>query len=224
MSALKQPPAPAQWFQRLPFRAQLSERVENSLGLKTAHPPDLETEPGGTIKRILVPTDFSPRSAEALARAASLARRHDATLTILHVIDINPSAALTHCGPAKDLMRQLWVIGASELSRLKKSLEGTHTRAQTLIVEGLPPETIVENSSGFDLLVIAEPHSKSVWKFFSRHTARRVIEQAQCPLLVVHQETHLVGRKFESKAKVAIGHSSRQVRYVSRTQNAADLS
>jgi len=204
MNAIKEHLTPTRWFQRLPLRAQLSGRTENPLSLKTPRPPDFETEPGRRIKTILVPTDFSACSAKAVDRAAALARHHDAMLTILHVVDINPPAALTHSGPAKDLMRHLWVIGAAELSRLKKSLETSQTKAQTLMVEGLPPEAIVQNSSGFDLLVIAEPRPKSAWKLFARHTARRVVEEAECPVLVVHQETRQVGRKFAPKEKVAV--------------------
>jgi nucleotide-binding universal stress UspA family protein len=199
MNAIKEHLAPTRWFQRLPLCAPLSARTENP-----PQPPDLEREPGRRINCILVPTDFSACSAGAVDRAAALARHHDATLTILHVIDINPPEALTHCGPAKDLMRHLWVTGAAELSRLKKSLEGKQTRAQTLIVEGLPPEAIVESSSGFDLLVISEPRSKSAWNLFSRHIARRVIEQAECPVLVVHQEASVVGCDLESIANAAV--------------------
>jgi nucleotide-binding universal stress UspA family protein len=160
-------------------------------------------ESGRPIRRILVPTDFSPCSARALERAVALAQQTDATLTILHVIDINPPAARTHCGTAEELMRQLWVTGTSELARLKKSLEENQIRSQTLVVEGLPCEAIVENSSDFDLLVISEPRLKSGWDFFWKHTTQRVIEQAECPVHVVHQETGPVDRISGSKAKVA---------------------
>jgi len=139
------------------------------------------------IRNILVPTDFSASSLEAVARAAALARRYDATLTILHVIDSNPPAALTHVGPAENLMRRLWDRGISQLRCLADSLAQTQTKTQTRIIEGLPAEAIVGDSSGFDLLVIGAELSKSAWHFFSRHTARRVIEQALCPVLVVHR-------------------------------------
>jgi nucleotide-binding universal stress UspA family protein len=160
-------------------------------------------EAGQPIRRILVPTDFSPRSARAVERAAELARQSGATVTILHVIDINPSAAPTHCGTAEDLIRQLWTAGTSELERLKESMKKNQTRVRTLMVEGLPYEAIVENSSGFDLLVISEPRPKSAWNFFSKQTARRVIEQAKCPVHVVRQETGLAGRSLRSEAKLA---------------------
>lgn len=158
---------------------------------------------GQPTRRILVPTDFSPCSARAVECAAVMARQSDASLTILHVIDINPPAASRHFGTADDLMRELWVRGTSELARLKTSLGHTQVRIQTRLVEGLPFEAIVENSCDFDLLIINEPSSKSVWNFFSKHTARRVIEQAKCPVRVVRQETGLANLDLRSKTQVA---------------------
>jgi len=200
----KHPPA------ELVFRRFGEDRNAQSLAVEDASPHfsacargGADAEPGRPIHRILVPTDFSASSVRAIKRAVVLARQSNATLTILHVIDINPPAAFTHCGSADDLMRQLWVTGTAELAQLKKSLEQTQVQIQTLLVEGLPHEAIVENSSGFDLLVISEPHAKSGWNFFSKHTAQRVIEQAKCPVHVVRQDTGLTGRNLRSKAKVA---------------------
>lgn len=159
---------------------------------------------GRSIHNILVPTDFSPSSAVAVERAVALARQSDASLTILHVIDINPRSGPTHCGTAEDLMRQLWLTATSELPRLKQSFGQAQVRIRTMAVEGLPYEAIVESSSGFDLLVIREPHPQSRWNFFSKQTARRVIEQAKCPVHVVRQETSKAARNPRSKAKAKV--------------------
>jgi nucleotide-binding universal stress UspA family protein len=163
----------------------------------------IDQKSGRPIRRILVPTNFSLWSARAIERAIALARQSAASLTILHVIDINPPAASRHYGTADDLMRQLWLRGTSELARLKKSIEQTQVRIQTLLVEGLPYEAIVENSSGFDLLIISEPNSRSGWNFFFKQTARRVIEQAKCPVHVVRQEPGLASLDLPSKTAVA---------------------
>lgn len=200
----KHPPA------ELAFRRFEEDQDVQSLAVEDASPNSsayargrADAEPGRPIHRILVPTDFSASSLRAIKRAVELARQYNATLTILHVIDINPPAAFTHCGSADDLMRQLWVTGTAELAQLKKSLEQTQLQIRTLLVEGLPHEAIVENSSGFDLLVIGEPHAKSGWNFFSKHTAQRVIEQAKCRVHAVRQDTGLTGHNLPSKAKVA---------------------
>jgi len=203
MIALKEQSDPERPFQRFSLRALWSRRAENPPGLTGARCRGLEAEPDWKVDKILVATDFSACAAVAVARAAALARRHDGTLTILHVVDVNPPAAVTHCGNAEDLMRQLWATGVSELAQSKKTLEENHTRARTLIVEGFPVEAIVEASSGFDLLVIGEPASKPAWNFFSTRTARRIIERALCPVWVVCQESSTPNNELERKAKAA---------------------
>lgn len=189
MNARNEQPELAQSFQHWPLRARLSPSTDDPPSVNAAESPRTETKLDWRIRNILAPTDFSSSSVEAVIEAAALARRYDATLTILHVIDSNPPSARTHLGAAEELMRQLWATGHAELSRLTESLAQQQTRTQARIIEGLPAEVIIENSSGFDLLVINEERTGSAWNLFSRHTARRVIEGAACPLLVVHPRT-----------------------------------
>lgn len=203
MIARKEHPAPAQPLQDPPLPGHLSEWLEDSSGVDAAGLPDLDTNPACRIRNILVPTDFSACSLAAVAQAAALARHNDATLTLLHVIDTNSPEALTHVGSAEDLMRQLWVTGRLRLCPLAESLERAKTKTLTRTIEGLPAEAIIEDSSGFDLLVIGERDSNPAWHFFSRHTARRVIDGAQCPVLVVHERPGRMVRELESETRLA---------------------
>src|SRR6516162_7990648 len=52
------------------------------------------------IKRILVPTDFSAASGNAVERAVAIANQCNATMTILHVVDINAQVEPHRCGGA----------------------------------------------------------------------------------------------------------------------------
>ena len=88
-------------------------------------------------------------------------------------------------------MKQHWATGIVGLRQLSESLAQQQVKAQTQMVEGLPAEVIIEHSASFDLLVISEEHSKPAWSLFSRHTVRRVIEGAACPLLVVRPRTEV---------------------------------
>jgi nucleotide-binding universal stress UspA family protein len=140
--------------------------------------------PEWLIRRILVPTNFSNASTQAIQRAVALANQCDATLTILHVIDIN---APDQAGEAEDLMKRLWSEGSRKMAQLACSLAGK-VKAQTMLAEGLPAEVIIEKSSEFDALVIAKSAGKRGLKLFSKHTARRVMENAACPVMVLHQQ------------------------------------
>src|ERR1039457_5096119 len=96
----------AESFQRLLLGARSSQRMEAPPTVNAAKPFGMETEPGWRIRTILVPTDFSDCSVEAVAQAAVLARHYHATVTIRQLIDFNSPSAGTHLGTAEDLMRQ----------------------------------------------------------------------------------------------------------------------
>ena len=189
--------------ERLSLRALLSGRKKSSCGLGAAQRPDAKVETSGKLDNILVATNFSDASANAVSLAAALARQRQATLTILHIIDINSPSSNTFCGSAEALMEQLWAAGIRELALLKKSLEEKQTKVRTLLVEGIPCEAIAETSSGFDLLIVGEPDSKPGWNFFSRRTARRLVEQAKCPVLMVEKGWNPVSREFEPTTEAA---------------------
>jgi nucleotide-binding universal stress UspA family protein len=134
-----------------------------------------------------VATDFSPCSSKALEYALALARQLAASLTILHVIDINPPAASTHAGSADSLMWGLRVRAITEMDRLAGPLAKAQVETEPMIVEGLPAEEIVEQSKSSDLVVLGTQSAKRSWSLFPRHTTQSVIEAAPCPVLVVRE-------------------------------------
>lgn len=146
---------------------------------------------GGGIRKILVATDFSPCSTRAVEHALALARQCGASLTLLHVIDVNPSAAFTYAGGAEALMRGLRVEAITQMTRLAGSLTPAQVEAQPMLVEGLPAEEIVEQSNRCDLLVLGMASAKRSWRPFAKHTSQGVIEAAACPVLVVGEEQGL---------------------------------
>jgi nucleotide-binding universal stress UspA family protein len=156
-----------------------ARRVQDSLSGRD------NARPGGGIRRILVATDFSQSSTRALDHGVALARQCGATLTFLHVIDINPPAAFRYAGGAETLMRGLRAEAITRMNRLAESLKLTEVDAQPMLVEGLPAEEIVEQSHGSDLVVLGMASAKRSWRFFAKHTIQGVIERADCPVLVV---------------------------------------
>ena len=139
----------------------------------------------GRIKKILVATDFSTCSTRTVEHAVALALQCGATLTLLHVIDINPTAAFSYAGGAEALMRGLRAEAITQMNRLTGSLTSAQVDAQPMLVEGLPAEEIVEQSHGCDLVVLGRESAKRSWGLFAKHTTQRVIEAAACPVLVV---------------------------------------
>jgi nucleotide-binding universal stress UspA family protein len=133
------------------------------------------------VRKILVATDFSAASVKAAERAATVASRYKAALTVLHVIDINSQA---RAGTAEDLMKSLWTKASTQMGELGGSLSN-HAPTHTMLAEGLPWEVVVEKSRDFDLLVIGQRPNRWFPKVFSHQTTQRVVENSACPVLVV---------------------------------------
>jgi nucleotide-binding universal stress UspA family protein len=137
-----------------------------------------------SVRKILVPTDFSPASAHAVTHAVALASQCNASLTVLHVVDINTQA---QSGSAQTLMKTLWEKGVTNIKDLVWSLSN-RVGVQTMLEEGLPWEVIVEASHNFDLLVLGRSHSERRMNLFSQHTGQRVLENSCCPVMVLRNQ------------------------------------
>jgi nucleotide-binding universal stress UspA family protein len=136
---------------------------------------------------VLVATDFSPSSTKAVEQAVAIANQCDARLTILHVVDINAQAAPGRSGTAADLMKDLWAEAFAQMGQMALSLCGK-VEAETAMQEGLPWEEIVNKTREFDLLVLGKNRIKTDQRLFSHHTVQRVIRNAACPVMVVHDQ------------------------------------
>lgn len=137
--------------------------------------------------RILVPIDFSPRDAKGLKHAAALARLLRAKLTLFHVIDVNDPARVKFAGSSDDFVRSLRAKAYAQMDRLVEFMTGESLEVESLIVEGLPWEKILQRARSCDLLIMTKPRPKPFWRLFSKKTTQRVMEQAECAVLVVQE-------------------------------------
>lgn len=77
------------------------------------------------MKRIVVPTDFSPHAAKALDYALAIARKTDSIICLLHVSETVEGALLDNVVPADDLQKGLDAPAKKQLEMLKNSIEET---------------------------------------------------------------------------------------------------
>ncbi len=141
---------------------------------------------GTAIERILLPTDFAPEDSQTLRQAVSMARLFGVELVVLHVIDINDPAWASYVGSSANFMRELRARAHANMQQLLVFLAKEPITVRALLVEGLPPAEILKcarDSSA--LLVVRRPHPKPFWKLFSKRTAQRVLDEAECAVLVV---------------------------------------
>lgn len=160
-----------------------------------------------TLDRILVPTDFSPHSAEALQVAATIGERFSSTLSILHVIskDVEEHAMHAHLG-----YRSSPLLGYfSETPEVPADVQETITidlrdRARTAIQEfipsdlkyqpleflvavGVPYEQILQTATDQDAdLIVMGTHGRTgLFHTLLGSVAERVLRLAACPVLTV---------------------------------------
>jgi nucleotide-binding universal stress UspA family protein len=153
--------------------------------------PQLETEVveivplSLTLKRILVPIDFSNTSRKALRYAVPIAKQFGAKLTLLHVIELpgytgDPAyVGYDLPGTQRNLNRQLKDLAARILP--------PDIRASTLVEVGVGFDTItrVARDRSADLIVITTHGYTGLKHVLMGSTAERVVRHAKCPVLVV---------------------------------------
>jgi nucleotide-binding universal stress UspA family protein len=144
--------------------------------------------------RILVPTDGSEATTETLEHALDLAKRHDATVEALYVIDERKYSGM---GPdRKDEAREtLEKKGERAVEEVAVRADDLAVEAATAVREGLPSEVVIQHARGTDVDVIVigtHGQSRHVQEVNLGSVTRRVVEGATVPVFVVHIEPETV--------------------------------
>ncbi|HJQ39787.1 MAG TPA: universal stress protein [Thermoanaerobaculia bacterium] len=144
-------------------------------------------------KLILVPTDFSAPSAQALRYGAALAERFGAHLLVIYAdlfmppVDFTASAAGTF-----DLPREEMIEGARAVTEARR----TTFRAPSLtmfVMVSAPVDAIFTQASetGVDLIVMGTHGRTGLRRLLVGSVAEAVIRLASVPVIVVHEESKL---------------------------------
>ena len=143
-----------------------------------------------SIRRILVPTDFSDCATLAVRYAAELAAKFGAELTLLHIVPDTvlalPDAVMPSPVMTPDL-NALTEAGRTGLANLVAALEleSRHPRAEVRI--GSPEREIVAAATdlGADLVCIATHGRGGLARVLLGSVAEMVVRHAPCPVLTV---------------------------------------
>jgi nucleotide-binding universal stress UspA family protein len=145
-----------------------------------------------TIRRILVPLDFSGYARQALACAVPLARRHRAKINLVHVTQSPvmmrtfPDGSLT---VPIDTTRMI-SVAKSHLDELAAQLLPTELRGQTMVREGNPGYEVVAAAESLkaDLIVLSATGRSGLKRILLGSTAERIVRHAHCPVLTVRRQ------------------------------------
>ena len=139
------------------------------------------------IKKILIATDGSENTKEAVKKGLSLAKMLDAEVIGLYVVDISPIVPLTLDETSFPMVEFLRNEGEDVLGKLKKQAEDMDVRIRTIKKEGIPADEIINvaEEEDVDLIVIGTLGRSALEKLLLGSVAEKVIRHAPCPVLVV---------------------------------------
>ncbi len=142
------------------------------------------------VKKILVPIDFSDYSKNALKYAVNFAKKFDAKIYLIYVIEpvIYPADFSMGQVALPSVDTEMNSRAKEELDMLAKR-EITDLEIATLIKTGKPFVEIVETAfeEDIDLIIIATHGHTGIEHVLFGSTAEKVVRKAPCPVLTIRE-------------------------------------
>lgn len=144
-----------------------------------------------TIKKVLVPIDFSDYSKSALRYAVSFARSFNAEIILIYVVEpiiYPPDFSMGQI--AMPTINTDWDTRAKEeLDKLAKNEITSNGKVKTIIKTGKPFAEIIETAKeeDIDLIIIATHGHSGVEYILFGSTAEKVVRKAPCPVLTLRE-------------------------------------
>jgi nucleotide-binding universal stress UspA family protein len=140
------------------------------------------------MKKILIATDGSEYTKEAVTTGLKLAKVLDAEVTALYVIDQTSFVTFPVDSSIVSVYPQLENEGTRAVEEVKREGEALGVKVTPVVAEGSPTRKIVEMAADFDLVVIGTLGRSALGKLFIGSVAERVTRYAPCPVLVVRSK------------------------------------
>ena len=143
------------------------------------------------INKILVPIDFSDYSKSALKYAVNFAKKFDAEIFLIYVVEpviYPPDFSMGQI--AIPSVNAEWDERAkSELQNLAKKEIPDGVKVKTIVKTGKPFLEIIETASeeDVDLIIIATHGHSGVEHILFGSTAEKVVRKAPCPVLTLRE-------------------------------------
>jgi nucleotide-binding universal stress UspA family protein len=147
------------------------------------------------LRRILVPTDFSPYSQHALIYAAAFAEKFGAEIYLLHVFQdlavYQPDEVMV-APPVVPSVEQLTASARSALERMVIDKHLQRFKVHTEVREGTAVDEIVQFAAEntIDLIVMGRHGRGWLAHVLLGSVAEKVVRKAPCPVLMVRLKEH----------------------------------
>ena len=140
------------------------------------------------IHRILVPTDFSPISRNALNYAIGFAKASGASITVLHTYELPLPPVSLDGSLMADYSRINLAIEEDQLQKLITEIASIDSAIETdyIINYGFVADEIISTShkQSFDLIIMGTHGAKGMATILGS-VAANVLQQSDCPVLII---------------------------------------
>ncbi len=139
------------------------------------------------ITKILVPTDGSEPSDRAAEFAIRLAKKFNAEIISVYVIDRLIIDEVSKVHEKQELEEEIRKKAERSLNYVVKSAEIEGLKATSVLLEGTPYDQIIRQAETLkaDIIVMGTTGRRGMERILIGSVAERVIEYAPCPVLVV---------------------------------------
>ncbi len=141
-----------------------------------------------TFKKILVPTDGSEYTKAAINNAVEMAKKYNAKITALYVIDQTVFVNMPLDSAVMNTYTLLKKEGENAVGYVSDLCKNNGIEFETKIVEGAPVKCIVDASKDFDIIVMGTLGRTGFSKLMMGSVAERVVRYSECPVLVVRSK------------------------------------
>jgi nucleotide-binding universal stress UspA family protein len=147
------------------------------------------------LHRILVPTDFSKHSHNALTYAVAFAEKFGAELYLLHVVQdlaVFIPEAVAVAPPVTPPMEQMTAAVREALDRLVRENNLARLDVHCEVREGTPFYEIIQfaRDTDIDLIVMGTHGHSGLVHVLLGSVTERVVRKAPCPVLTVRDSEH----------------------------------
>ena len=137
------------------------------------------------FNKILIPTDGSEYTKEAIKKGLELAKVLDAEVTALYVVDQTSFINFPMDSTIVSVYSLLEKEGKDAVDFVKSEGAKLGLNVNVKIEEGSPPRKILETSKQHDLIVMGTLGRTGVSKLLLGSVAEKIVRFAECPVLVV---------------------------------------
>ena len=137
------------------------------------------------FKKILIATDGSKRTQNAVETGIELAKQHNSKVYAIYVVDTVTFTSIPMDVTWENMYQLLKDEGEEAVSRVKEAAQGVDVETQVL--EGNPAVELTKfaKDNGIELIVVGTLGKSGIDRLLLGSVAEKVVRIAPCPVMVI---------------------------------------